>query len=88
MPEAAVAVEDRLAGQPERAALAARAVVVEGAGIRLTLLLWRELQTQVAAAVVQEKQMLVVIQTMQKQAVRESLSSKCRIRLAQYFQAG
>jgi hypothetical protein len=39
MPVAAVAVEDRLAGQPERAALAARAVVVEEAGILLTLLL-------------------------------------------------
>jgi hypothetical protein len=39
MPVVAAVVEDRLAGQPERAAQEARAVVVEGAVIRLMLLL-------------------------------------------------
>jgi hypothetical protein len=39
MPEVAVGVDELRAGQPERAAQEALAVVVEGAGIRPTLLL-------------------------------------------------
>ena len=84
---AAAVVEDRLAGQLERAAQVERAVVVEGAGIRRMLLPSLELPTRAAVAVEQEKQTPVATQTTQEMAVQASSSSKCLLRLLLLFPA-
>jgi len=72
-----VVVEDRLAGQPERAAQVERAAAAEEVAIRRMLLPSLELPTRAAVAVEQEKQTPVATQTTQEMAARALSSSKC-----------